>query len=301
MTDESLDALFDRLEGRVAALAPGEVVRVTVLDPDVHPDRFAGERVAHNGVAYRHRDHACWLALAEELGCAYMTPRLLGEGLLDIGFRKLDPKAGWHDKAAPSGSTERYGAGTDYARIDKFEQPDFLASWRRALAFLKLSAAPRVLCLGCHQGDELAHLPGQGARVGVDHSESAIAAARERYPSFAFHCADINALPSLDLGPPFNLVVAINTLQSAHVDTGPVLRHIVADRLAHGGALLLGLPNSRYIGTTLRYGTAAKHRRGPELTPLLKDATFFRRYLNQHRFDVSVTGKNTVLIAGRRP
>lgn len=296
---QPLSDVYATLARKVANLATGDTLSFTALDPDLHPGAFAGEIVEHVNEPYRHRDHSTWMELAEALGCSYQTPRMLEGGKVQLRFRKL-PHTSWHDSCRPSGDSEKYGVDTEYTRIDRFEQPAFLSSWRRALRFLQLAPSARVLSLGCNRGRELAHVPHTATAVGIDHSASCIDAAQEAFPDHTFLCRDIGELAHLSLGSPFDLVIAINTLHATGIDTAGVLRHLVAERLTPDGRLLIGLPNSRHRFTTLTYGTQAKNRRGPELTPLMKDAMFIRRYLNQHRFDVRIMGKHNVLVAARR-
>ena len=138
------------------------------------------------------------------------------------------------------------------------------------------------------------------APMSLEAAASSIASARNAFPEFTFLCEDVANLPDLSLGAPFDLIIAINTLHATGIDMARTLRHLVSERLTTKGGLLLGLPNSRHRSTSLTYGTQAKNRRGAELTPVVKDAMFIRRYMNQHRFDVRILGKHNVLIAGRR-
>jgi len=136
--------------------------------------------------------------------------------------------------------------------------------------------------------------------VGIDHSASALDTARARFPAFRFLEADLGALASLGLGT-FDLVISLNTLQSPGVDDRAVLRQVVQHHLAPGGAVILGLPNSRYAGGEIAYGARMKNFRQPELGLLIKDVAFYRKYLQQHGRQVFVTGKHYVLVTGVMP
>jgi len=133
--------------------------------------------------------------------------------------------------------------------------------------------------------------------VGVDHSASALAVARARFPAFQFACADVGALATLGLGT-FDLVISLNTLQSPAIDDRAVLRQIVQHHLAPRGAVILGLPNARYRDGELEYGARIPNFRQPELGLLVKDVAFYRKYLQQHGRQVFVTGKHYVLVTG---
>ena len=86
--------------------------------------------------------------------------------------------------------------------------------------------------------------------VGIDHSATAIAAARGRLPApnFEFVCADINALEHLELGDArFDLLIALGTLHSPGVDDRKVLRELIHRRLSPTAALILGVPNCTHL------------------------------------------------------
>ena len=62
------------------------------------------------------------------------------------------------------------------------------------------------------------------------------------------------------------------------------------------GALLLSLPNSRYVDGEQLYGARMRNFSQPELSLLVKDLAFYRRYLQQHRRQVFITGKREILV-----
>lgn len=277
---------------RALAEAPGFALRA--LDPDLGRGRYAGELVEHAGELYVHRPLRVWLDLAERLGLRMATPRSAG-GLVRLAFERLEGGVRW--QGAPA---ERYGADSDYARITKLEDAGFVIDLQEAVVRAQLPPAARVLDLGVNTGDELAVI----GRVlpdmtgdGVDHSASALAIARERFPRFTFHEADLGALDRLPLGS-FDLVISLNTLQSPGVDDRAVLRHVVQHHLAPRGAVILGLPNARYAGGEVSYGARMRNFRQPELGLLFKDVAFYRKYLQQHDRQVFVTGKHVVLVTG---
>jgi SAM-dependent methyltransferase len=201
---------------------------------------------------------------------------------------------------ASSDIRERYGPRSDYARASKLEDPGFVIDLSDALGRARLGPRPRVLDLGVNTGDELAVLTRaipDADLVGIDHSASALVIAQDRYPAFGFIAADLAALATLGLGT-FDLVISLNTLQSPGVDDREVLRTVVQHHLAPGGAVILGLPNSRYVDGELVYGARMKNFRQPELGLLIKDVAFYRKYLQQHGRQVFVTGKHHLLITG---
>lgn len=285
-----------------AELARGQTaIELDVLDPDHGRGRYAGEPVGVAGVAYLHRPLRVWLDLAERLGLRLCTPRPAGEPLVRLRFEILDRSARMIGDG--DAGTEKYGTGSDFARIHKLEDPSFVVDTRDAIERVAPAPTCRVLALGCNTGDEIALLrelsPAlrEAVIVGVDHSASAIAVARSRFASarVELHVADVADLATLGLGR-FDLVLSIGTLQSAGIDDRELLRTLVQDQLAPRGALILGLPNCRYIDGEVEYGARMKNFRQPELGLLVKDIAFYRKYLQQHHKQVFVTGKHYLLV-----
>jgi trans-aconitate methyltransferase len=292
----------------ILAYLEGELARgrsaipLDVVDPDLGRGHYAGEPSAHG----LHRPLRVWLDLAERLGLRLRTPRSLDDGTrLRLTFEPLD--RGAQIRGANPGS-EKYGTQSDFARIRKSEDPAFVLDLREALqrvAAAPLAEAPRVLYLGCNTGDEIELVRALSPRlraaqhVGVDHSASAIAAARQRFAAdktITFHEADLAvAEPLASLGR-FDLVVSIGTLQSGALDDRDLLRRIVQDSLAPRGALILGIPNCRYVDGEVEYGARMKNFRQPELGLLVKDIAFYRKYMQQHHRQVFVTGKHYLFV-----
>jgi SAM-dependent methyltransferase len=272
---------------------------IAVPDPDLGSGRYAGEVFEHAGQPLVHRSFRTWVDLAERIGLRLLTPRPLAPPMVELRFEPLDRDALLRP-AAPD-ATERYGAASEFARISKSEDPNFVLDLRDALA--RVGAAKRLLDLGVNTGDEVALLRDLGFAgdiVGVDHSASALGVARTRFADVTLIEADLGSLPALGLGR-FDLVLSIGTLQSPGIDDRQVLRRIVQDHLAPGGAVIIGLPNARYVAGELEHGTRMKNFRQPELGLLVKDVAFYRKYLQQHAMQVFVTGKYELLITGVSP
>jgi SAM-dependent methyltransferase len=300
--------LLDLLADLRAQLAGGatELV-IQVLDPDRGRGRYPGEPVEVDGVAYVHRPLRLWVELAERIGLRLLTPRPAAPPLIELRFEVTPfvpsgarPK-GARSRGTRTDVTEKYGVDSDFARISKLEEPAFVIDFAEALARVPLPPAPRVLDLGVNRGDELALMRAvdprlAGARfTGVDHSASALARARARFPDAALIEADLGAIAALDLGE-HDLVVCIGTLQSPGIDDRELLRHVVQRRLAPGGSLILGFPNCRYLDGEVQHGTRMVNFREPELGLLVKDIAFYRKYLQQHRRQVHVTGSRYLLV-----
>ena len=273
------------------AHAPAEIA---VVDPDLGRGRYAGEVIEHAGERYLHRPFRTWVDLAERLGLRLLTPRTMTAPWIALRFERLDPVARLRPSAEDP--TERYGAGSEFSRIAKTEDPSFVLDLRDALG--RVGSPRRVLDLGVNAGDELGLLRDLGVTaelVGVDHSASALALARTRFPDATLIEGDLNALPPLGR---FDLVISLGTLQSPGIDDREVVRRIVQDHLTPEGAVILGFPNARYIDGELEHGTRMKNFRQPELGSLVKDVAFYRKYLQQHGRRVFVTGKYELLITG---
>jgi SAM-dependent methyltransferase len=261
-------------------------IAFAVLDPDRAPGHYAGEVVD----GFVHRPWRVWIDLAERMGLRMRTPRAGEPPLVELRFDRLGPR--WE----PAGEgRERYGIGSGFERIHKLEDPGFVIDLEEALGRVALQPGARVLDLGCNTGDVLACMPAGVSLVGVDHSESALAVARERLPHAELVHADVAQLPALGR---FDLVVAIGLLQSGALDDRALVRHVVQELLAARGAVIFGWPNCRYVDGEVEFGARVKNFREPELGLVIKDIAFYRKYLGQHRRQVFVTGKNYLLVTG---
>ncbi len=309
-----LTEILAHLQARLLAGEPGPF-HFLVADPDLGRGRYAGEPIDHHGHRALHRPWRTWTDLADRLELRLLTPRPSSaerRDLLVLGFERL-ADASWDDEppapdpSSPSSAdrTERYGAASGYARIAKGEEPGFVVDLAEALERCRLPSSARVLDLGVNDGDELALMmelapPLRSARfVGVDHSASALAAARARFSEEQVQlvCADLGALDARAgaLGR-FDLVVCLGTLQSPGVDDRALLRRVVQEHLAPRGAVLLGIPNCRYRDGELLHGARMRNFRQPELGLVVKDLAFYRKYLQQHDRQVFLTGNHTLLL-----
>jgi SAM-dependent methyltransferase len=304
-TDEPLLEIVGHIVEALEQGASG--VRVRVLDPDHGRGRYAGERVEIDGCSHTHRPLRVWVELADRLHLRLSTPRPMGGVHIELCFEPLDERARWDGEGDHDADrTEKYGSQSGYARICKLDDPDLLLDMADALERVRLPDAPRILDLGVNRGDELALLLGlrpewatQARFVGIDHSRSALAVARAQFPSenFEFIEADLNASAALELGR-FDLVLSLGTLHSPGVDDRSVLRSMVQRWLGPRGGVILGVPNCRYLDGEQLFGARTKNFRQPELGLLIKTVAHWKKYLQQHRRKVYVTGKHHVLVTG---
>jgi hypothetical protein len=286
------------------AAEPGAVAaELVVPDPDGGLDRWPGSG-RHDGTPQR--GWRAWVDLAAGLGCVLGTPVPLGDGRVRVALRPLGPEAPWH-AGGPGGGLDarsRYAALDGFAAVRKLEDPGFLLPLLEALERVRPPDGGRVLVLGCHRGDEVAALawllppPRELAVVGVDHAAEPLAEARARFPAATFHEADVGALPA-DLGR-FDLVVAIAVLQSRGVDDRALVRRLVQEHLTADGALLLGVPASRFRAFDVVWGARTRNFRAPDLSLAVQDLATYRRYLHQHRFRTHVGGRYDLLLTAWR-
>ncbi len=221
-------SLLDIIAHLRSELARGATsIELDVLDPDAGAGHYAGERI-DDAI---HRPFRTWVDLAERLRLRLRTPRTSGDRLVRLTFEPLDLDAELNTLG--DDPTERYGTRSEFARISKLEDPGFVLDLADALARVAPRAGARVLDLGVNTGDEialaLALAPSlrDATVVGIDHSASAIAHARDRYPTMQFHVADLSTLGSLGLGR-FDLVISIGTLQSPGIDDREIIAFIAA-------------------------------------------------------------------------
>lgn len=241
--------------------------------------------------------------LAEYLDCRFLTPRPVEKGGILLRFQLLDPNGSWNEELTDN----KYGAESTFGRINKLEEPAFLMDYLDCLRRVNLRENARILNLGINQGHEFQaffHLfDADQIRsfrfTGLDLSPSAIQLARSRFPqsNFQFLTGDINNLADLQLGE-FDLVISIGTLQSPDIDLHQTLRQLVRFHIRDQASAIFGFPNCRYVEGEIKYGARVKNYSEPELSLLIRDISFYKRYLQQHKFRVVVTGKYYLFVTG---
>jgi hypothetical protein len=102
-------------------------------------------------------------------------------------------------------------------------------------------------------------------------------------------------MDSLDLDV-YDLVIAIDTLQSTGLNGRNLILTLRKKLLKPNGSFILGFPNTRYLDGTIHYGARMRNYTEPELSLLVRDLFFYRRYLQQQGFIVKITGKYTVFL-----
>ncbi|WP_345974337.1 methyltransferase domain-containing protein [Sulfurimonas sp. HSL3-7] len=278
-------------------------VQFEVLNPDLCSGCYAGSEVSLSGRNYLYRSLRSWLDLAANLNCRMMTPRIASDETVILRFQKLETYS-FHQEN-PEERSEKYGTDSSFSAINKNEEPAFLSAYLHALDLAETATKKRVLNLGINRGDEFALirelLPKESFEsiefVGIDHSKSAIQEAESRFetPNMHFYSHDINALGELELGR-FDLIISIGTLQSPGINYKPFLMELVQNHLSDDGALILGFPNSRWIDGEMVYGAKMRNYRESDLSLLLGDIDYAKRYLQQKKFSVRISGKEYIFL-----
>lgn len=289
-----------------STLKESDLLSFVVLNPDVGRGSYAGEMISIDKTFYLYRSYKAWSDLGEILFCRMLTPKVISEHTVQITYEKLDLGDSFHHSDAKE---EKYGVESRFAAIHKNEEPSFLAPYLRALRSVKVGTKKRILNLGINTGDEFDLIRETLSQeeyqqiefVGIDHSPSAIEKARERFNegNATFYVHDINDLASLDLGR-FDLIITIGTLQSPGIEFKPLFMKLVQEYLTPNGALILGFPNCRWMGGEMIYGAKAPNYPYSEMTLLYKDVYYCKKYLQQKKFRITLTGKGYVFLTGTK-
>jgi len=248
-------------------------------------------------------DYKVWIDLSHILFCKMLTPviDLKSENkLLTMRFKKLNRDESFHKEIDVE---TKYGADSTFASIDKNNQPAFLVHYLKALENVKVDKRTRILNLGVNSGEEFDVIKKYSKNfenlelVGVDYCSSAITAAKKSFKdkNISFVVGDINKLEELNLGT-FDLIISIGTLQSTNLDFNKTFMNIVQNYLKKEGAMIFGFPNCRWIDGEMIYGAEVKNYNFSELSLLYKDVNYCKKYLQQKKFRVTITGKDYIFL-----
>jgi hypothetical protein len=254
------------------------------------------------------RGFKTWLNLAELHFCKMLTPIKIDEDFIQITYIKLNQENSFHS-APIEKKEEKYGTNSIFFNINKNEEPTFLLAYKRALESVKIETRKHVLNLGINKGDEFEliqqlideHTFDNMMFLGIDHSASALNHAKKRFPkeNVKFYQKDINALKELNLEKS-DLIISIGTLQSPSINYKPFLMSLVQEHLTPNGAFILGFPNSRWIDGELIYGAKAPNYPYSEMSLLFSDVIFAKKYLQQKKFRVTITGREYIFLTATR-
>ncbi len=277
-------------------------VSFEVLNPDLYSSTYAGTKIEIEDKEFIYRSYKAWNDLATKLFCRVLTPKIVSKYTIEISFEKLQKEQSFHKEDVQK--EEKYGRTSTFSLINKNEEPEVCLSYLQTLENVNLKKRKRVLNLGVNSGEEFELIKEYYKDfssidfLGIDYCVSAIEEANKKFkddPNVKFIAYDINSLDSLDLGD-FDLIISIGTLQSSNLDFNKIFMHIVQKYLKKDGAMILGFPNCRWIDGELVYGAKAPNYSFSEMSILFKDAYFCKKYLQQKKFRVTLTGKYYIFL-----
>ena len=297
---EILPTIKDKLETNTS-------VSFDVFSPDIG-EGYAGQTIVIDNQTYIYRGYKAWMDLAELLMCKMLTPKESTHPLVTITYKKLEIEDSFH-LDTDGKKEEKYGIHSHFSQIYKMEEPAFLYYYQQALDNVSLKKKKRVLNLGVNRGDEFEVIQNNLDTktyesmefVGIDHSKSAIDYAKSVFSeeNVTFHTKDINTLDTLKIGR-FDLLISIGTLQSPSINFKPFFMSLVQNYLEKDAAIILGFPNSRWIGGEMIYGAKAPNYAMSEQSLLYNDVIFCKKYLQQKKFRVTITGKQYVFLTATK-
>ena len=268
----------------------GQTIEIEVLESDIE------------SIGYK-----AFVDLAQLFFMKMLTPVQKDDNTVILKFQKLHLNSSFHK--ADDKSSEKYGVESEFFTIDKTAQFSFLYHYQKALEFINIKNKKRVLNLGVNKGDEfkvIKEMLGENVFksiefTGIDYSQSALQYASNdlSYDNVDFICHDINRLDELNLGK-FDLIISIGTLQSSNINFNASFMSIYQNYLQKGGAVILGFPNCRWIDGEMIYGAKAPNYSFNEMSLVLKDIHFCKKYLQQKKYRVTITGKDYLFLTARK-
>ena len=299
-TNESMLVIISYLEKE---LQNKDEILFEVLNPDVNIDIYAGEILKIENKEFIYRSYKSWCDLAELLFCKMLISSITLNTVV-IKLQKLNKNDSFH-KDLNDEKNEKYGEKSTFFRINKNEEPAFLYAYMNALKNVKIEEKTNILNLGINKADEFEIIKEmvnedifkQMNFVGVDYSLSAIDFAKKRFPyeNFNFFNHDINKLNELNLKRS-DLIISIGTLQSSSLNFKLLFMDLIQNYLEDKGSIILGFPNCRWINGEMIYGAKAANYSYSEQSVLYKDVYFCKKYLQQKKYRVTLTGKNYLFL-----
>ena len=278
-------------------------VFIEVLNPDLEKDYYAGEIVIFEDKKFIYRSFKAWSNLAELLFCRLLIVELKVNTII-LKFKKLNKIDSFH-KDTNNEENEKYGEQSTFFRINKNEEPAFLYAYMNALKNVKIEEKQNILNLGINKADEfelIKNLLDEDTfskinLVGIDYSKSAIEFTKKRFPqeNLTFYNHDINKLDELNLKK-VDLLISIGTLQSSGLNFKLLFMNLIQNYLEDKGSIILGFPNCRWINGETIYGAKAANYSYSEQSVLYKDVYFCKKYLQQKKYRVTLTGKNYLFL-----
>ena len=301
-TIQTMQEILPKLEESLQSQAS---VSFSVLNPDTKHELYAGESINIDNSDYLYRGYKAWVDLAELLKCKMLTPKESSYPLVTLTFEKLKVTSFHTDNK----NDEKYGIDSHFFQIHKMEEPAFFYYYNQALDNVKIENRTRILDLGINRADEFEVIKHKLDTnkyqninfVGIDHSKTAIEYAKSVFTekNMTFHAEDLNNIDSLKLGQ-FDLLISIGTLQSPSINFKPFFMKLVQEYLTKDAAIILGFPNSRWVGGELLYGAKVPNYSMSELGHVLGDVIFCKKYLQQKKYRVTITGKQYLFLTATK-
>ncbi len=224
-----------------------------------------------------------------------------------VVLKRLDQQKSFHNQDQ---GCEKYGIDSEFFKINKIDELSFLYYYQEALKFVDIANKTDILNVGVNKGDEFLVLKkllkedefSKKNLLGIDYSKTAINYAKKEFSEYKnvdFLCADINKLDQLNLNR-FDLLISIGTLQSSNINFNAKFMQLYQDHLKKDGAVVLGFPNCRWIDGEIVYGAKAPNYSFNEMSLVLKDIHFCKKYLQQKGYRVVVTGKEYLFLSARK-
>lgn len=296
------NSMYDITKLLQTSLKESNCVSFEVLNPDIFKNFYSGTKVEVANQEFIHRPFRAWVDLANRLSCRILLPKLTDEHLVVITFEKINIEDSFHKKDVDK--EEKYGEDSIFSLINKNEEPEIMLTYLECLKNVNIEKRKRVLNLGVNSAEEFELIKdyvedfSNLELVGIDYCTSAIKNAQKRFKNnknVTFYAHDINDLDSLGLEE-FDLIVSIGTLQSSNLEFNKLFMHIVQNYLKKDGAMILGFPNCRWHDGEVIYGAKPRNYNFSEMSVLYKDAVFCKKYLQQKKFRVTLTGKNYIFL-----
>ena len=248
-----------------------------------------------------------FIDLAQLYHFKMLTPNKIDNNTTELIFQRLNQENSFHK--TENNSDEKYGIESDFFNIDKSSKFSFLYHYELALNFAKIKTVKSILNLGVNKGDEFKIIKEMISNdewinknlIGIDYSKSAIEYAKNCLPdkNISFISHDINKLDLLDLGR-FDLLISIGTLQSVNIDFKKTFMNLVQNYLESNGSIILGFPNCRWIDKEMIYGATVPNYSFPEMSAVIKDIYFCKKYLQQKKYRVTITGKDYLFLVATK-
>lgn len=297
------EEMFEIIQYLENELQTKNEISFEVLNPSIKDDIYAGEKIKINENDFIYRSYKSWSDLAEILFCK-MIVIVLYENTIVLKFIKLNKSNSFHNDLNNE-ENEKYGENSTFFRINKNEEPSFLYAYSNALKNVKIEEKRNILNLGINKADEFDLIKklvddetlNQMNLVGIDYSSSAINYSKNRFPqeNFTFYNHDINNLKELNLKKA-DLLISIGTLQSSSLNFKLLFMDLIQNYLEDKGAVILGFPNCRWVNSEMIYGAKAANYSYSEQSVLYKDVYFCKKYLQQKKYRVTLTGKNYLFL-----